>query len=334
MTGFYHVGMGCILGWDIGGANIKAATPDGRTWHEPFALWKEPTRLPVVLREIQYRFPDADRFHVTMTGELCDCFETKRIGVNAILDAVEFEADGRPVRVWGTDGQFHDVDFSRANPLKVAAANWHALATFAGQYAPTRDALLIDIGSTTTDVIALSNGFPATLGLSDFDRLTHRELVYTGTKRTPLCALAGDRAAAEFFATIHDVNVILGLLPEEPTNTETADQRPMTVDFAFARVARMLGGDRESHDDDRLIAFAVELHREQVRRVTQAIRAVRDRLSDLQTIVLSGEGEFLAHRALRDAIPDFPEGQIVSLTTKLGNRLSQSAPAYAVAKIS
>ena len=103
-----------ILGLDVGGANLKAAAADGRAVSVPFPLWKQPDRLPAVLAELAGRFPEADAFAVTMTGELCDCFENKRQGVNAILDAVEGAGGGAPVRVWATDGRFVDVAAARA----------------------------------------------------------------------------------------------------------------------------------------------------------------------------------------------------------------------------
>src|SRR6185312_7740262 len=166
-----------VLGLDIGGANLKAATSDNRAISVPFALWKQPDQLPAALTELVARFPDANELAITMTGELCDCYETKRQGVNAILDAAAFSAKGRPVRVWSTAGKFVGISEARQNHLGVAAANWHALATFAGRFAPHRGALLIDIGSTSTDVIPLRDGVPAARGLTDRDRLQSRELV-------------------------------------------------------------------------------------------------------------------------------------------------------------
>src|SRR6476619_3788730 len=95
-----------ILGLDIGGANLKAATPDKRAVSVPFPLWKQPDRLPAALAELVARFPDAEELAVTMTGELCDCFETKRDGVNAIIAAVRAASAARRIRIWSTDGQF------------------------------------------------------------------------------------------------------------------------------------------------------------------------------------------------------------------------------------
>src|SRR3978361_399199 len=79
-----------VLGLDIGGANLKAATADKRAVSVPFALWKQPDKLPVALAELVAKFPDATEMAVTMTGELCDCFETKRDGVHAIIAATRF----------------------------------------------------------------------------------------------------------------------------------------------------------------------------------------------------------------------------------------------------
>ena len=65
-----------ILGLDIGGANLKAATPDKRAVSVPFAHWKQPDKLPVALADLVARFSDTEELAVTMTGELCDCYET------------------------------------------------------------------------------------------------------------------------------------------------------------------------------------------------------------------------------------------------------------------
>src|SRR5262249_3527494 len=156
------------------------------------------------LAELVAKFPDAAEFAVTMTGELCDCFETKRQGVNAILDAGLGVSRSRPVRVWSTDGRFGNVGEARRNHLKGGAGNRHATAPFAGQYVPNGPAILVDVGSTTTDIIPILDGRPVTEGLTDYVRLYTHELIYTGVRRTPLCAILGFNGAAELFATTLD----------------------------------------------------------------------------------------------------------------------------------
>src|SRR5436309_2230449 len=149
-----------VLGLDIGGANLKAAHSCGAARVKPFELWRQRAALPGALHALIDGLPPWDRLAVTMTGELCDCFETKREGVGAILDAAEKVADGKPVQVWLTDGRFVDLAEARRTPLLAAASNWLALATFAGRYALRGPAVLIDIGSTTTDIVPLLDGRP------------------------------------------------------------------------------------------------------------------------------------------------------------------------------
>src|SRR5262245_36863892 len=125
-----------VIGFDIGGANTKAAHSSGVCLSRPFALWKDPEAvgLRLVLLELLAALPPATEIAVTMTGELCDCFTSKRQGVLHILDAVVGSVGSTPVRVWGTDGRLVDLATACAgDPLLVAAANWHALATWAGR---------------------------------------------------------------------------------------------------------------------------------------------------------------------------------------------------------
>lgn len=325
---------GMILGLDIGGANLKAATPDKRAASVPFALWKQPDGLPAALAELVARFPDADELAVTMTGELCDCYETKRQGVNAILDAVESAAAGRPVRAWGTGGEFLDLPTARRNYLTVAAANWHALATFVGRhFAPDGGALLIDIGSTTSDLIPLRHGRPAAVGRTDAERLRTGELIYAGVRRTPVCGVLNERVAAELFATTQDVYIVLGELAESPDDRDTADGRPATRPYSLARLARMLGADAETATEGEIECFARKVDSRLSERLNNTFEPVyvADATADdpppfAEAIVFSGVGEFLARRVVG---PPRPGVRHVSLNDKLGPVVSACAPAYA-----
>ena len=226
-----------FVGLDIGGANIKLATHDGIVRSVPFAMWKKPEQLTAELRAFaQGEFSGASMVGVTLTAELADCFNTKADGVRHIIDAVCAAFSDSFVRVWLTTGEFAEPDDAIDLPTLVAAANWHALATWAGRAAPAGPALLIDVGSTTTDVIPIFNGLPVSEGLSDLERLMHSELVYTGATRTPVCAvgrfiqLQGKSVplAAELFATAMDIRLVLNELSDDPENCDTGDGRPAT----------------------------------------------------------------------------------------------------------
>jgi probable H4MPT-linked C1 transfer pathway protein len=320
-----------VLGLDIGGANLKAAHTDGCARLQPFELWRHPAGLPAALRALIDAMPPADTLAVTMTGELCDCFETKRQGVRAILDAVATVAGSRRVRVWRSDARLVSVSEAQAAPLAAAAANWLALATFVGRYAPTGAALLIDIGSTTTDVIPLLNGRPVPRGRTDPERLRCHELVYTGVRRTPVCALLGASGAAELFATTLDVYLALGSLPEDPADRGTADGRPATREAAGARLARMLCADKESCTSDDIVNVAVRAHRAQMSAIEAAIGdVVRRQPEPPHTLCLAGAGEFLI-RGVQPNVRELLGARIVSLMEQLGPASSEAACAHALA---
>jgi hypothetical protein len=265
-----------------------------------------------------------------MTGELCDCFATKREGVRFILDAVERVAGGKPLHVWGTDGRFHPIQEAREIPLRHAAANWLALATWAGRLVPRRTALLVDIGSTTSDLIPLLDGKPTPAGLTDPERLRSRELVYTGVRRTPLAALLRD-VAAELFATTLDAYLLLGDIEPDASDLDTADGGPATAEHAHARVARMLCADIETSKAADRIQLAKAAEAAQLAMLNEAMDRVRERIArPVETIVLSGSGEFLGRRLLsRRARKEW--GTVHSVKNLLGTAASAAACAYAVA---
>lgn len=319
---------GSALGLDIGGANLKAAHTGGMAISRPFALWKDPAGLANALRSLIRDFPAFEMLAVTMTGELCDCFETRRQGVQVILAAVEAVAGSQPVRIWQTTGRFVDGDVARSHPLETAAANWLALATVAGRFVPEGAALLIDIGSTTTDIVPLRNGQPVPQGRSDQERLRCGELVYTGVRRTPLCALLDDGHAAELFATTLDAYLVLKQVPEDAGDRNTADGRPATVAAAQVRLARMLCADIETGSESDRLDIARRARERQCVLIGDAIqKLVAGSLSELlAAVVLAGEGEFLARQVLADR-----KARTVSLSHQWGPELSRAACAYAVA---
>jgi probable H4MPT-linked C1 transfer pathway protein len=320
-----------VLGLDIGGANLKAAHSAGVARAVPFALWRNPAGLVDALRALLATMPPAERLAVTMTGELCDCFESKRHGVASILDAVAVAAPATPTLVWRSDGRFTDPASARQDPLLTASANWLALATFAGRFAPQGPALLIDVGSTTTDIIPLLDGRPCPRGRTDPERLRCAELVYRGVRRTPVCTLTAGEGAAELFATTLDVYLLLNFLPEDAADHDTADGRPATRAAAHARLARMFCADLETTDARSRITLAETVHFRLVHQLAAAVEQVAQRLpGPPQTVVLAGSGEFLAALFLaRQAV--FAACPVVSMAERLGKVVSSAACAHAVA---
>ena len=316
------------LGIDIGGANIKLADGAGFAVSRPFAIWRTPERLPA---------PRADALAVTMTGELADCYQTKREGVVEILQAARRAVGNRALNIYCTDGRFVTCDQALADPIAAAASNWHALASFAGRHAGQGSAMLLDIGSTTTDIIGLVDGLPHSSGTTDTERLASGELVYTGISRSPVAAISQTLpyrtkpcgVAQELFATTHDVYLTLGDIPEDAANCDTADGRPATCCAARARLARMICADTDVFDDADATAMARAVSQAQTDRILAAVAQVNNMLpAPPRAIVVSGSGEFLARR-IADAVAG--DAKVISLTDQLGPDVSTCAAAHAVA---
>jgi len=327
------------LAIDIGGANLKASDGCRYALSIPFELWKEPENLKGQLRQLIAEAPASERLAVTMTGELADCFPSKAEGVRLILKAVVQAAGDRETLIYLTDGQSVSPRMAMAKPELAAASNWHALARFAGRYASDGAALLMDVGSTTCDIIPLLDGRPTALGRNDTERLLAGELVYTGVERTPLCAVANEipyrgqwcPIAREFFATMRDVYVVLGELPERPGDMDTADGRPATKNASRARLGRMICADPEQLDQADALVMSQSFADAQASDIRAAVRKVVDRMPSLpQTVVLSGHGEFVARRVLSKS---GLQTQVISLTEHLGPDMSRAATAYALAAL-
>jgi probable H4MPT-linked C1 transfer pathway protein len=306
----------------------------------PFEVWKRPEDLPLAIGSIAAILPPSSATALTMTAELCDCYPTKRVGVNAVVDAVLQALPGRSLAIWGIDGAFHTVGEIRENPLLAAAANWLALAQLAARLAPEDAAILIDIGSTTTDLVPMARGTVAARGRSDTERLQTGELVYAGVRRTPIHALATELPvrgvptglAAELFASTLDVYLTLGDTASNPLDLSTADGRPATVEAAHDRLARMVGADREGFSADDAREFAMAADRCLTDRLVRvAERACRATIGRPAVAIIAGSGDFLAARVARGVIE--PNGPILSLNEAWGPAASAAGCAYAVVRL-
>jgi probable H4MPT-linked C1 transfer pathway protein len=299
-----------VVGWDVGGANVKAVLVDRdvpiRVVERAFPLWREPERLPAILSEIADSLGGATpAMAVTMTAELADCFATKRQGVAFVLDAFEDAFPNRQICVYGVDGQFRSVDAARGQPLEVAAANWHAGATVAAR--TWRDALFVDVGSTTTDIVPIVDGRVAVRGTTDPARLGSGELVYTGAVRTPVSAVVRRvplrgrrcRVASELFAVTGDVYRWLDKIAPADYTCDTPDGRGRTRMEAAARLARMVCADLEMLTADDVSSIAEHVARTQVAQIAGGMKQVMRRLGtgSPDIAVVAGRGAFLARAA-------------------------------------
>jgi probable H4MPT-linked C1 transfer pathway protein len=328
----------CTLGWDIGGVNTKVSRVAGRrvvdTRVRPYEVQREPGALVSLLRSLAAEAGAAggERHAVTMTAELSQMFRTKRDGVAFVLDAVDAAFPGANSYVFATDGRFVGSNDARRMPLAVAAANWVAAAAIVGRIVET--AVLVDIGTTTTDVIPVVGGRVVARGRTDPARLATGELLYLGAVRTPVEAIVhavpvGDGWAgvsAEGFALSGDVHVWRGTLAPAMYSITPPDGRPTSREYAAERLARVVCGDRTMLDDDAIDAIASHIAESQIARTATAIARVCDAHPAITTAVVAGiGGPIAAAAATRAGLAVRP------LAESLGEAAAAAAPSAAVA---
>lgn len=299
---------GAAIGWDVGGAHLKAArVENGRVIDVvqlPSPLWLGIERLEQALSAAKARLGPADRHVATMTGELADVFANRGQGVAAITDILARVLGPAPVSIYGGRAGFLDPAGAPAHAADIASANWHASAALVGRFVP--DALFVDIGSTTTDLVPIAGGRVQVAGYTDAERLACGELVYTGLTRSSLMSLCARAPvggawmplACEHFATSADVYRILGELPEDADQLPSADGREKSVAASQARLARMVGhdsADRPNADWRKLAAWLAEA---QLRLITDGAMQVLSRihLSERAPMIGAGVGRHLAMR--------------------------------------
>ncbi|MDY0056760.1 MAG: hydantoinase/oxoprolinase family protein [Methyloversatilis sp.] len=342
-----------LIGWDIGGAHVKAARIDsGRVSgvvQVACPLWQGLDRLDTAVAEALAALGTAPRHAITMTGEMTDLFDARADGVAGIAQRMHALLSGAAVpdaavpdtiALYAGRAGWAAVDQARARADDIASANWLATAAWIATRLP--QALLADVGSTTSDLIVIDGGV-ATDSRSDADRLITGELVYAGVVRTPLMALAPaidfkgrrHRLMAEHFATTADVWRLLGELPEHADQYPAADGGAKTVEASARRLARMIGRDLDEGTMEDWRALAAAFADAQLDALVDACRALPGiaALAPDAPVVCAGAGRFVAARLARAlGRPAVTLGELIAdLAPDCADEATTCAPAVAVA---
>ena len=316
--------MPMILGIDIGGANTKIASSDGKLVELHYLpLWKN-SKLPEALIDVSTRLAP-EKVGVVITGELADCFPDKEAGLSYIIDAVNKAFE---------DAWFLDSSgaFTKEKKRSIAAANWTASALVAGR--DFGDCIFVDTGSTTTDIIPVKEGKPLA-AVTDFERIKRGELVYSGVLRTNIAVLldsvevggALSRVSSELFAITADAYLVLGIISLSDYTCDTPDGAGKTITDAKRRLARVVCADLTEIADEEIISIARQAMERQIDDITDAISDVSGRRG-AKKIVACGLGEFLVKKAAEEA-----GFEIFLLSQRYGKEISKVFPAYAVARL-
>jgi len=341
----------CVIGWDIGGAHVKAVMLDAqghivRVSQQACALWKGLHLLEAALKEIlqQWQLQPAECAHaVTMTGELVDLFEHRIQGVQAIAETV---LKYMPNAVFYMATPDRGAEFTATvsgHETGIASMNWHASA----QCLAMRNAtamLVVDIGSTTTDITLCEKQQVIASGWTDAARMRQHGLFYSGVVRTPLMALGPyiewqaqvQHIAAEYFATTADVYRVLGELSPQYDLADTADGQSRSISASMRRLARMVGHDLEDVETQIWHSLAQAFRQRQITCLLQAIQSnLVQHHVPVSAITGLGAGSFLLPELAQALnLPYIPASSWMAATQpKLKDDAEVCFPAYAVARL-
>jgi probable H4MPT-linked C1 transfer pathway protein len=336
--------MSVIVGWDIGGAHLKAARAEQARIVDAVQL-PSPLRLGLgavteAFAAAKARMGAADRHVVTMTAELADTFASRREGIESLSALAVRELAPAPLSLYAGRAGFISPEAAARHVEDIASANWFASASLAAKVHGS--ALFVDMGSTTTDIVPVSGHAVAARGYTDVERLAAGELVYTGLVRSFVMAVAARAPLAgrwtplinENFANMADVHRILGTLPEGADQMTTADGRAKTVEASMARLARMVGCDAADAQPAQWAALAQWFAEAQLRSVVDAAMLVLSAaaLPAEAPIVGAGIGEAVigeVARRLGRAYVSF--ASLLDVAPQARERASHCAPAAALA---
>jgi hypothetical protein len=304
-----------ILGLDVGGAHVKTALlrvteksapkfPQRKIY--PFEIWKTPASLTGLLRAIRgVEKPSA--VVLTMTGELCDVFKNRAGGVRHIVKCAVNAMAPVPVMVVDVDGGLIGPQAAIRESERVASANWSATVNWTARH--LRECLVVDIGSTTTDILPVKNGAPAVKGKTDLQRLMTGELLYAGYLRTPVGAVAPSLAirgvsvalCPEYFAVMGDAHLYLGEISAKDYTIPTPDQGPKTKRGAALRLARMVLSSPEELGDGEVRSIARQIVKAQADAIANAMRRVMkaENLDDAPVVLIGPGGIYRKRLAAR-----------------------------------
>lgn len=331
------------IGWDIGGAHLKAALVDAQgiaqqVYQLACPLWRGPQELVKSMTQLQALLPTDVMSVVTMTGELVDYFPNRHTGVCEIAKVAH--------TLLGADSRFYAGKLGclayaevESNTVAIASMNWHASAQFVAQQ--VADGLFVDIGSTTTDIIPIRQQQLLEVGHTDAQRMANHSLIYTGIVRTPLMALGPTimfnrrhcYVAAEYFATSADVYRLLQQLPAEVDLADTADGKDKSTLSTTRRLARMIGHDAEDAALADWISLAQQFKHTQKNIWMTAFNAQLGNATD--PIVGVGIGAFLCRELAGELQRPFIHGaQLVqAVDANTHQQAVNCFPAYAVARL-
>ena len=289
-----------IIGWDIGGAHIKAAKIDfnkktSKTKQIYSPIWKNLNYLKKSIKLIKKKLGKTNYHAITMTAELSDIFPDRKKGVNHVVN-LSSKILGEKNIFFYSKKNFLKKKLAIKKPFELNSMNWHATASFVSNFFP--NCILVDIGSTTSDIIPIKNKEIISKDVSDYQRLKSNELIYLGVLRTPIQAVERKKNLInENFANLSDVYRVLNKIPSTFDLLPTLDRKTKNKHDSARRIARIFGKDYKKNHFLKWKKIAYQIEGEHLKILKSVIKKIEKKnFLKKVPIIGAGIGEFLVKK--------------------------------------
>ena len=294
-----------FLGIDIGGAHIKLVGLNEKKElifvdYIKFYFWKEEKSINKVFNYINSKSNKNTLSGITMTAELCDIFKNRLDGFRKIYNYCKKLKNDYFFYTKSKKKIFKKTDYS-----EIVSMNWHSIGRLLERQ--LKNAIIVDFGSTTTDIICVKNHIIQNKNFDDFSRINSNELVYTGLTRTPIFAIDKKvrinrkyfEIIPEFFSDMSDVYRINSILKKQFDIDETADGKRRSKFSSYARLSRNFGLDFKKSNQNLIKDLSKEIIKTQLEKIYLAIKKNRAKykIEKKSEIIVCGIG--------KDVLSDF-----------------------------
>ena len=331
------------LGLDIGGAHIKVVGLNATRQivlvkYMKCYFWNKSEDFLTFVKQINKYINKQTLIGITMTAELCDSFKTRKQG---------FDVVSRYCKELKNDFFFYSLGKSpfikKAEYKNVVSMNWHAIGSYVSH--EITNCIIIDFGSTTTDLICIKNKKIKNIHFDDFSRLNNSELLYSGLVRTPIFSIINEvkiddktfKIIPEFFSNMGDIYRISYSQELCHDIDDTADLRSKSYINSLCRVSRNFGIDYDTSLENFIIQISKNIVGKQLSVINKSINILRKKynLEPEHPVITSGIGKDILIKLLKPKkcrLLPF-DALITGSSDKLKTMAALHAPAFSVAHL-
>ena len=290
------------LGWDIGGANTKVCVFDQNSiiinlHTKNIKVWDNFSDIKLFFKYISNIYKNYEIYNfITITAESCDNFTDRKHGMTSILENCSNHIIGNKL-FYTNANKFVDYNSAINKTEKLFSTNWMLTSKFLNS--KKNIDLIIDIGSTTTDIIFKDMHIGN--NINDYMRLVNKTLLYQGVVRTPLSMMADNvlyrgnniSLVNEVFATTGDIFNLNNDIDFSKLDYLGSDNLQFTKVNSFTRLARIIGLDYKESEREHLIVLSKYFKELFILKIIENIKIIfSNKIEDI-TISAIGEGRFL-----------------------------------------